>query len=86
MGFSDQEIVALSGAHSLGRCHSDRSGWDGPWTSAPTRFTNLYYKELLRRKWTPKQWSGPLQFEDKSGKLMMLPAGTRRGVTPSTFF
>ena len=26
MGFSDQEIVALSGAHNLGRCHSDRSG------------------------------------------------------------
>ena len=25
MGFSDQEIVALSGAHNLGRCHSDRS-------------------------------------------------------------
>jgi hypothetical protein len=29
MGFSDQEIVALSGAHALGRCHSDRSGFDG---------------------------------------------------------
>lgn len=29
MGFSDQEIVALSGAHNLGRCHSDRSGFDG---------------------------------------------------------
>ena len=25
MGFTDQEIVALSGAHNLGRCHSDRS-------------------------------------------------------------
>lgn len=25
MGFNDQEIVALSGAHNLGRCHSDRS-------------------------------------------------------------
>jgi peroxiredoxin len=29
MGFSDQEIVALSGAHNLGRCHEDRSGFDG---------------------------------------------------------
>ena len=29
MGFSDQEIVALSGAHALGRCHPDRSGFDG---------------------------------------------------------
>jgi cytochrome c peroxidase len=29
MGFNDQEIVALSGAHALGRCHTDRSGFDG---------------------------------------------------------
>jgi catalase (peroxidase I) len=26
MGFNDQEIVALSGAHALGRCHVDFSG------------------------------------------------------------
>jgi cytochrome c peroxidase len=31
MGFNDREIVALLGAHSLGRCHTDRSGYDGPW-------------------------------------------------------
>jgi cytochrome c peroxidase len=30
MGFNDKEIVALSGAHSLGRCHADRSGFVGP--------------------------------------------------------
>jgi cytochrome c peroxidase len=29
MGFNDQEIVALSGAHALGRCHTDRSGFKG---------------------------------------------------------
>lgn len=29
MGFNDQEIVALSGAHALGRCHTDRSGFVG---------------------------------------------------------
>jgi hypothetical protein len=27
MGFNDNEIVALSGAHALGRCHTDRSGY-----------------------------------------------------------
>ena len=36
MGFNDQEIVALSGAHVLGRCHTTRSGYDGPWTANPT--------------------------------------------------
>lgn len=33
MGFNDQETVALIGAHNLGRCHSDRSGFDGPWVT-----------------------------------------------------
>ncbi len=40
MGFNDKEIVALSGAHTLGRCHEVRSGFDGPWTHAPLRFDN----------------------------------------------
>jgi len=74
MGFDDKDIVALVGAHSLGRCHTDRSGYDGPWTIAPTRFTNLFFKDLLKRKWTKKDWSGPEQFEDESKKLMMTPA------------
>jgi cytochrome c peroxidase len=55
MGFNDQEIVALLGSHSLGRCHPDRSGWDGPWTNAPTTFSNLYFSELLNNKWHKKK-------------------------------
>ncbi|KAF9404002.1 heme peroxidase [Podila epigama] len=75
MGFNDQEIVALLGAHALGRCHKDRSGFDGPWTASPTVFTNAFYTELLGRKWVERKWDGPKQFEDKESKsLMMLPA------------
>ncbi|KAH7925640.1 cytochrome c peroxidase [Leucogyrophana mollusca] len=74
MGFNDQEIVALSGAHALGRCHTDRSGYEGPWTFSPTTFTNDYYKLLFDEKWVWKKWSGPKQLEDKKTKsLMMLP-------------
>ncbi|KZP34409.1 class II peroxidase [Athelia psychrophila] len=74
MGFNDQEIVALSGAHALGRCHKDRSGFDGPWTFSPTTLTNDYYKLLFEEKWTWKKWAGPKQLEDKKTKtLMMLP-------------
>lgn len=40
MGFTDKEIVALSGAHSLGRAHPDRSGFDGAWTKEPLIFDN----------------------------------------------
>lgn len=75
MGFNDQEAVALCGAHNLGRCHSDRSGWEGPWVSNPTRFSNLYFKQLLKMKWTKKSWEGPEQFMNDSlgEELMMLP-------------
>jgi cytochrome c peroxidase len=74
MGFNDQEIVALSGAHTFGRCHTDRSGFDGPWTFAPTTFSNLYFQELLGRNWVKRQWSGPEQYTNDDGKeLMMLP-------------
>ncbi|PNW79135.1 hypothetical protein CHLRE_09g401886v5 [Chlamydomonas reinhardtii] len=75
MGFDDKDIVALSGAHTLGRCHTDRSGFSGPWTNAPTTFSNLYFQELLNNKWVVKKWDGPLQYEDtKSQSLMMLPS------------
>jgi len=56
MGFDDREIVALSGAHALGRCHTDRSGFDGPWTFSPTTLTNDYYKLLLEEKWSYRKW------------------------------
>ena len=74
MGFNDQEIVALSGAHALGRCHRDRSGFDGPWTFSPISVTNEYFKLLFDESWVWKKWDGPKQLEDKKTKsLMMLP-------------
>lgn len=74
MGFNDKEIVALvGGGHAIGKCHTDRSGFDGPWTNAPLSFSNLFFKELLDNKWTEKKWNGPKQYEDPKGRLMMLP-------------
>lgn len=48
MGLSDQDIVALSGGHTLGNAHQDRSGFDGPWTREPLKFDNSYFVELLK--------------------------------------
>jgi len=74
MGFDDREIVALSGAHALGRCHPDASGYSGPWSPTPYTLNNAYFNLLLYNTWTLKEWDGPMQFEDPSGKLMMLPS------------
>ncbi|KAG8931329.1 heme peroxidase [Tulasnella sp. 419] len=74
MGFNDQEIVALAGAHALGRCHTDRSGFEGPWTFSPVTFSNAFFQLLLDEKWVWRKWNGPKQYADKkTGSLMMLP-------------
>ncbi|KAH0770974.1 hypothetical protein KY290_014955 [Solanum tuberosum] len=48
MGLSDKDIVALSGGHTLGRAHPERSGFEGPWTKEPLKFDNSYFVELLK--------------------------------------
>ncbi|KAJ8510176.1 hypothetical protein OPV22_000610 [Ensete ventricosum] len=66
MGLDDKEIVALSGAHTLGRARPERSGWgkpetkytkDGPgapggqsWTVQWLKFDNSYFKDIMERK------------------------------------
>eukprot|EP00195_Chlamydomonas_chlamydogama_P005678 CAMPEP_0202901130 /NCGR_PEP_ID=MMETSP1392-20130828/13453_1 /ASSEMBLY_ACC=CAM_ASM_000868 /TAXON_ID=225041 /ORGANISM="Chlamydomonas chlamydogama, Strain SAG 11-48b" /LENGTH=311 /DNA_ID=CAMNT_0049587639 /DNA_START=88 /DNA_END=1023 /DNA_ORIENTATION=+ len=66
MGFNDQEIVALSGGHTLGRSRPDRSGWgkaetkytkEGPgtpggqsWTIDWLTFNNSYFTEVKAKR------------------------------------
>ncbi|XXQ34537.1 Plant heme peroxidase family profile domain-containing protein [Plasmodiophora brassicae] len=75
IGMDDEEIVALSGAHTVGKCHLERSGFDGPWTADPQKFDNTYFIDLLKKKWDPAtSGAGNPQFVNTDTKTMMLPA------------
>lgn len=51
MGFTKSEVVALMGAHTIGRAHKNASGFNMAWDSTPTRFDNKYYQGLLKEEW-----------------------------------
>ena len=83
LSLTPREMVALTAAHSLGRCHRTRSGYDGQWTHHPQRFTADFYRLMRNERWRPRRWDGPLQYENVhidadgreiSGGLMMLPS------------
>ncbi|CAL4922134.1 unnamed protein product [Urochloa decumbens] len=68
MGLSDQDIVALSGGHTLGRCHKERSGFEGAWTQNPLVFDNSYFNHSISVLFCRELMSG-----DKEG-LLQLPS------------
>lgn len=72
MGFNDQEIVALSGAHALGRCHITASGYVGPWTFTPLKFDNAYFSALINVPWTPNPKAPKFQYQGSALTLIAL--------------
>ena len=47
------EVTALMGAHSLGMCHEEKTGYNGPWTPEDLKgFNNEFYQNLVNSTFT----------------------------------
>lgn len=73
-GFSDKDIVALSGAHTVGKCHGDRSGFDGQWTEDHLKFDNSYFTEMLAKEYADETTAAgcPQKKHAASGTIMLI--------------
>jgi len=70
IGLNDTEIVILMGAHTLGECHAEWSGFFGPWTTNPNAFDNDYYTELINDPYTVTP--GTNQYQDSRNEALMM--------------
>ena len=51
MGMTERQVVALMGAHSLGSCTPENSGFLGPWDRSEFTLNNGFYTELVNSDW-----------------------------------
>lgn len=72
MNFNDREVVALLGAHCLGKTHLKNSGFEGPWGAANNIFTNEFFLNLLNEDWKlEKNEAGNKQYNSPKGYMML---------------
>jgi len=73
-GFDDKDIVALSGAHTVGAMHADRSGFEGKWTEDYLKFDNSYFTEMLNKKYEAETTAQgcPQNRNKESGTVMLI--------------
>merc|ERR1712130_442008 len=78
MGLTTREMTVLNGGgHSIGKTHCGTTGFEGPWTHNPTKFSNDFFKLLLSETWIPVTakctgGKGKKQFTDKATKSLMM--------------
>jgi len=92
MGISSQEAVALlCGGHVYGRCHPERSGYNGPWVEEPDKFSNEYAADMVDDDWKlvghdTKLGGCPVRHELKpaKGKLQYIGVQEKPDEAPDT--
>eukprot|EP00933_Yihiella_yeosuensis_P032193 TRINITY_DN25787_c0_g1_i1.p1 TRINITY_DN25787_c0_g1~~TRINITY_DN25787_c0_g1_i1.p1 ORF type:complete len:540 (-),score=72.77 TRINITY_DN25787_c0_g1_i1:230-1849(-) len=54
-----RQTVALMGAHTLGRCDMNNSGYNSTWKDRGDLFTTAYFKLLIEGRWKRAEMSNP---------------------------
>lgn len=73
LNLNDQEVVALMGAHALGKTHLKNSGFEGPWGAASNTFTNEFFVNLLNENWKLENNEAKNKQYNSPKGYMMLP-------------
>jgi len=74
MGFTAREMTVLNGGgHAVGKAHQSKSGFEGPWTHAPTNLSNGFFKTLWDNDWVETQSpKNRTQFTDAATRSLMM--------------
>ena len=59
LGLTHGEVVALIGAHVLGKATEAHSGYEGKWVPRNDAFTNAYFVDLLHVPWSRRKADVP---------------------------
>merc|ERR1719223_558822 len=72
MGLNDRDIVALMGAHSVGRTHDENSGFPfASWDNTPVRFDRNYYNFLIEQPWLYDEANGMPYYRNRSWIMLL---------------
>jgi len=66
--------IFIFSAHTVGKCHADRSGFDGKWTENHLKFDNSYFKEMLAKEYADETTAQgcPQKKHGSSGTIMLI--------------
>ncbi|XP_067938850.1 putative ascorbate peroxidase [Watersipora subatra] len=70
-GLTRKLAIALLGAHSLGRCNPETSGFFGPWDNTQQTLDNAYYLALMNGNWRLVDSSNGFTQWIDGGKMML---------------
>jgi hypothetical protein len=84
VGLGVVDIVALFGAHALGRAQFEISGFEGGWTITQSSFSNSYYSQMLGIPWANNNASDIWLNGGSTPRTIRLRSDTEVAIAPAS--